>query len=82
MVTDNKIAMVGTANMDSRSFDLNFEVNAIVYDTETACELREIFYEDLKNAEKIDVKAWKSRPVYKQFLKKQQNLFRRFYKLF
>src|SRR5690606_2031226 len=32
MVTDGKIAMVGTANMDYRSFDLNFEVNAIVYD--------------------------------------------------
>ena len=74
MVTDSKIAMVGTANMDSRSFDLNFEVNAIVYDNGIANELRDIFYEDLKNAVKIDAKAWKSRPIYKQFLEKTAKL--------
>ncbi len=74
MVTDSKIAMVGTANMDSRSFDLNFEVNAIVYDNGIATELRDIFYEDLKNAVKIDAKAWKSRPIYKQFLEKTAKL--------
>ena len=33
LVVDREIAIVGTANMDFRSFDLNFEVNAIVYDT-------------------------------------------------
>ncbi len=74
MVTDNNIAMVGTANMDSRSFDLNFEVNAIVYDSETAGELREIFYNDLKDAEKIDFQVWRKRPVYKQFFEKAARL--------
>ncbi len=74
MVTDNNIAMIGTANMDSRSFDLNFEVNAIVYDTETACELREIFYDDLRDAEKIDFQVWRKRPVYKQFFEKAARL--------
>jgi cardiolipin synthase len=74
MVTDNKIAMVGTANMDSRSFDLNFEVNAIVYDQEIAEELSNIFYEDLKNAEKIDLSVWRRRPVYKQFFEKTARL--------
>jgi cardiolipin synthase A/B len=74
MVTDSKIAMVGTANMDSRSFDLNFEVNAIVYDSEIACELRDIFYEDLKDAEKIELEVWRKRPVYKQFFEKTARL--------
>lgn len=32
MVTDSKLFIVGTANMDYRSFELNFEVNAVVYD--------------------------------------------------
>lgn len=36
LVADDKIAMVGMANMDFRSLDLNFEVNAVVYDTEIA----------------------------------------------
>lgn len=74
MVTDGKIAMVGTANMDSRSFDLNFEVNAIVYDSGIAGQLRDIFYEDIKNAEKIDEKAWRKRPIYKQFFEKTAKL--------
>ncbi|HSZ35136.1 MAG TPA: cardiolipin synthase [Puia sp.] len=74
MVTDNNIAMIGTANMDSRSFDLNFEVNAIVYDSETADELRAIFYDDLKDAEKIDFHIWRKRPVYKQFFEKAARL--------
>ena len=61
MVVDQQLAMVGTANMDIRSFDLNFEVNAIVYDEEIAKELCEAFYEDLKFATKIDYEIWKKR---------------------
>ncbi len=64
IVTDNKIAIVGTANMDTRSFELNFEVNAIIYDKEIATELSNAFYEDLKDAEKINKNDWKNRPWY------------------
>lgn len=74
MVTDKKIAMVGTANMDFRSFDLNFEVNAIVYDTPIATELSDIFYRDLKDALKINPVYWNSRPVYKKLLEKAARL--------
>lgn len=70
LVSDNKVAIVGTANMDFRSFDLNFEVNAIVYSKDTAEELRDAFYKDLKNSERIDPIAWKGRPKYRQFLEK------------
>ncbi|GAO44057.1 cardiolipin synthase [Flavihumibacter petaseus] len=66
LVTDNSVAMVGTANMDYRSFDLNFEVNAIVYGEQAAKALREVFYRDLQDAEKIDPAAWRNRPVMKQ----------------
>lgn len=62
MVSDRSIAIVGTANMDQRSFDLNFEVNAVVYDSEIASELTEIFFEDLKNADKVHLTEWKNRP--------------------
>jgi len=74
MVTDRKIAIVGTANMDYRSFDLNFEVNAIVYDKDFANELADIFYKDIQNAEKIDAAAWDGRPAYKQLLEKTARL--------
>lgn len=74
MVTDKKVAIVGTANMDFRSFDLNFEVNAIVYDTEIATELTDIFYNDLKDAVKIDPTIWADRPLYRQLLEKAARL--------
>lgn len=70
LVSDDKIAIVGTANMDFRSFDLNFEVNAMVYSKETADELRRAFYEDIKDAEKIDPLAWQNRSKYRQLLEK------------
>ncbi len=65
MVTDGSIAIIGTANMDQRSFDLNFEVNAFVYDTDIANQLRNIFFDDLKDAQIIDVTKWNERPWYK-----------------
>lgn len=74
LVTDRKIAIVGTANMDYRSFDLNFEVNAIVYDREVANELAAVFYADIAAAEKIDPIVWESRPVWKQLLEKTARL--------
>lgn len=74
MVTDKKVAMVGTANMDFRSFDLNFEVNAIIYDTQIATELSTNFYSDLRHAVKIDPEQWADRPLYKQLLEKAARL--------
>ncbi|MDR6783068.1 cardiolipin synthase [Pedobacter africanus] len=74
MVTDSKVAIVGTANMDFRSFDLNFEVNAIVYDNEIATELRTVFYEDLKDARPINPGQWADRPLYKHLLEKAARL--------
>jgi len=73
-VVDRKIAIVGTANMDARSFELNFEVNAIVYDKEVADQLAAVFYEDIKDAEKIDARRWEIRPWYKQLSEKTARL--------
>lgn len=74
LVADRKIAIVGTANMDFRSFDLNFEVNAIVYDLATANELADVFYADIKDAEKIDAATWKERSRLKQLWQKTARL--------
>ncbi|MPN54250.1 Major cardiolipin synthase ClsA [bioreactor metagenome] len=48
LVVDGKVASVGTANFDMRSFKLNFEVNAIIFDTMIASALHDIFFNDLK----------------------------------
>jgi cardiolipin synthase A/B len=66
MVVDDNISVVGTANMDYRSFDLNFEVNTILYNKEIANQLRELFYQDMNDAQKIDPVRWNNRPLIKQ----------------
>jgi len=75
MVCDNKIAMIGTANMDTRSFDLNFEVNAIVYNKQVAKELSAIFYDDLKDSVILNETIWSKRSVLKKFMGKAVRLF-------
>lgn len=75
MVTDSMLTLLGTANMDYRSFELNFEVNALIYDKEIAEEMRTTFFEDLKDAEKIDKDTWLSRPWHVQLPEKFARLF-------
>lgn len=48
MTIDEKISTVGTANMDIRSFELNYEINAVIYDSLKTKELDDQFFEDLK----------------------------------
>ena len=47
IVVDGKVSSVGTANIDVRSFRLNFEVNAFLYDVELAKKLEAAFEEDV-----------------------------------
>lgn len=61
LVIDDSLSIIGTANLDYRSFDLNFEVNALVYDREIAEELREHFEEDLSCCEEINLVQWSQR---------------------
>ena len=65
-VTDRKLASIGTANLDLRSFDLNFEVSAFIYDEQKATELAEIFYDDIKYAEELLYTKWMKRPKYRK----------------
>ena len=50
MVIDDTVAVVGTANLDNRSFRLNFEVIAVVYDAAAAEQLVASFDRDLRSA--------------------------------
>lgn len=75
MVIDEKVAMVGTANMDIRSFDLNFEVNALIYDPKVAEELKQQFNEDLRHSKAIPLEAWRKRAVLTKLMQKAAGVF-------
>ncbi|WP_295791310.1 cardiolipin synthase [Mucilaginibacter sp.] len=70
IVSDSKLAIVGSANMDHRSFELNFEVNSMIYDDKVALQLRDAFYNDIKDAVKINPKTWAKRTLFKQLPEK------------
>lgn len=74
MVIDQEVAMIGTANMDIRSFDLNFEVNAVIYDKKTARDLKYCFLQDIKHAREIKLEEWKKRPVLTKLVEKTAGL--------
>jgi cardiolipin synthase len=66
MTVDGELSIVGTANMDLRSFDFNFEANAVIYGTHTARQLDEAFENDLKVSELITKERWARRGIVRK----------------
>ena len=48
LCVDGMVGSVGTANMDIRSFELNFEVNAVIYSERTVQRLERAFEQDIE----------------------------------
>jgi len=63
IVIDDKLFTVGSTNMDFRSFEQNFEVNALVFDPEIAVKMRKIFEQDLADSVRVNAGTWRKRPV-------------------
>lgn len=62
MMVDGLAASYGTANMDMRSFYLNFEVNAVIYSSEVTRQLEDIFLKDLGKCTEITTYDYSRRP--------------------
>ena len=56
IVVDEEVASIGTANIDVRSFKLNFEVNAFLYDEGMAKSLSAIFYKDIEVSRELTLR--------------------------
>lgn len=64
IVVDDIFSTIGTANLDYRSFNINFEINALVYNTNTSKELKKHFMEDLKDSEELSLQNWQDRSAF------------------
>lgn len=62
-LSDDKIATVGTVNMDYRSFIFHFECGAWVCDNETVLDIKKQFEELFKVSEEINISEWKKRAI-------------------
>jgi cardiolipin synthase len=63
-LVDGHVSGVGTANLDNRSFRLNFEVTGIVVDEGFAAEVEQMFLADFANAQKMTIADVDSRSVW------------------
>jgi cardiolipin synthase len=75
IVSDDYISVVGSCNLDYRSFETNFEINCYMYDSQLALESKEIFFQDLKHCKEVHYHRWKKRSRWKKLLESFMRLF-------
>lgn len=63
-LVDDSVAAVGTANLDNRSFRLNFEITAIVLDRGFAAEVEQMLREDFSGSRKMTLKEVEVKPFW------------------
>jgi cardiolipin synthase len=63
LIVDSLWSVVGSTNMDSRSFHLNDEVNLAVANTELAAKLERDFEMDVSRSKEIRYEEWRKRPM-------------------
>lgn len=61
IVVDDRVSTVGTANIDMRSFKLNFEVNAFIYDKTDSHRLAELFEKDILDSSELTYEMYLQR---------------------
>jgi cardiolipin synthase len=68
MVIDSVWATVGSTNLDRRSFELNEELNLVVYDGDIARRLERVFVDDLERSRQVTYEQWKNRGIVSRVL--------------
>ena len=68
IVIDGVISSLGSANMDTRSFRLSFEINAFVYGRDFAAELEAHFVKDTLASSRIDPQVFAARSAWRRSL--------------
>lgn len=75
LVIDDAIGSIGSSNMDFRSYENNFEANALLYDREIAIQLKEKFLHDMENCTEINIDEWLNRPMWKRLIESTIRIF-------
>jgi cardiolipin synthase len=74
LVIDNELVLVGTANIDERSLNLNYETIAAIYSTQLADTMKEIIHEEMANSCEILLNEWQKRPEHRKLLENLASL--------
>ncbi len=68
IVVDGFLSIVGTANMDNRSYEQNFEIAAFIYGERTAKCLVEGFEKDMESSRQLNMNIWRHRRWHKRYV--------------
>lgn len=72
MIIDNTFALVGTANLDIRSLELNYETMVLFEDEEAISTLKSMMLEDMSQSTELNLNHWSKRPEHQKLA---ENLF-------
>lgn len=75
MTVDDDFTTAGSTNFDFRSLENNFESNLLIYDRSINKQMRDIFFSDLKECEKLKYSQWRHRPRPQRALESFVRLF-------
>ena len=75
LIVDDDLTVIGSANMDFRSFEHNFEVNAFLYDAEFTARMAAIFDHDASNSHPLTPAEWFNRPRPRRWAESLMRLF-------
>ena len=67
IVCDDRVSTIGSTNMDVRSYEQDFEINAFIYDREVAVTLRKAFLHDQLDSWLVDPVKWAGRSWFKRY---------------
>jgi len=75
IMTDDHVTSIGTANLDNRSLELNFEVNAFIYDEKITKRVKGDFFEDLRESKRIYLEEYEERSMISRLKESLARLF-------
>ena len=67
VLADDNFVTVGSTNIDFRSFEHNYEINAFIYDPEVVMQMKRIFMADQQLSVRVNPIEWEKRPLWNRF---------------
>ena len=68
VIVDDEFVTLGSTNFDFRSFEHNFEFNALVYSKEFNTSMKKTFEDDMQQSTRLSMGKWKQRPLAQKAL--------------
>ena len=75
LIADGSVVSVGTANLDARSLEINFEVQAFIYDSTVAADFIAAYERDMEESSQFRLYKWRQRPLRQKILESAGRLW-------